>query len=107
MYSDKDRQREANRERARRYRAKHKGVTHRPESNAQSVTPEQGTVTPEGRAQSVPANYGQPDCECYHCRNNRKSGSKLIINHGAYKTAAQLADNEVNRVSLPGDVDYD
>jgi hypothetical protein len=54
----------------------------------------------------LPANFGQPDCECRHCQQNRRSDHKLIINHGAWKPASQLAANEVNRVSLPGDVDY-
>jgi hypothetical protein len=52
-------------------------------------------------------NYGQPDCECKHCQNHRANkGSKLTLNHGKYKTAKELADNEINRVSLPGDADY-
>lgn len=60
-----------------------------------------------------PANFGLPDCECKHCQSNRANNAnratenKLIINHGAYKTSEQLAKNEVNRVSLPGDVDYE
>ena len=51
-------------------------------------------------------NFGQPDCECHHCRNNRKTGSKKILNHGPYKTASELAENELNRVALPSDPDY-
>lgn len=44
MYKDKDKQREANRERQRRYKAKHKGVT------SEGVTDESITfVTPEGK----------------------------------------------------------
>ena len=53
-----------------------------------------------------PEGFGQADCQCQHCRNNRAGGSKHIINHGKYKTAAELGANELNRVSLPGDVDY-
>jgi len=30
----------------------------------------------------------------------------MTLNHGRYKAFSELADNEVNRVSLPGDVDY-
>lgn len=52
------------------------------------------------------ANYGQPNCECQHCINNRANGSKHTLNHGAWKTAADLGDQELNRVSLPGDADY-
>jgi len=52
----------------------------------------------------MPVNFGRPDCECRMCRNNRYSGSRFVINHGGYK--AELAVNELNRVSLPGDIDY-
>ncbi len=38
-YKDKDKQRTTTRERVRRYRAKLKGVTHKPKRNAQDVTP--------------------------------------------------------------------
>ena len=65
------------------------------------------TVTPEGPKLKVPANYSLEDCECKHCDWNRKTGGKHALNHGEYKDCSQLADNEVNRVSLPGDVDYD
>ena len=53
-----------------------------------------------------PLNYGQPDCQCMHCQQHRTNNSKNIISHGRYKTASELSDHEVNRVSLPGDVDY-
>lgn len=67
-----------------------------------------GTMTPEGLKLEVPANYGTPDCACKHCQTERsKAGGRRLINHGAYKDRNQLADKEVNRVSLPGDVDYD
>jgi hypothetical protein len=52
-------------------------------------------------------NYGQPDCECKHCQQSRANKSKNTINHGDYKPASEMAKNEVNRVSLPGDTDYD
>lgn len=51
-------------------------------------------------------NYGQPDCQCMHCQQNRANGNKSIINHGPYKPYQALAKNEANRVSLPGDPDY-
>ena len=88
MYKDKNKQKEANRRAKQRQRAK--GMTH------EGMTGE--NVIPE-----LPANFGQEDCECRHCRNNRNSGGKLIINHGEPKP---MGVNEVNRVSLPGDVDY-
>src|SRR4030042_6371193 len=105
MYKDKDKQKKAAKERARRYRERQKGVTDvtpRVTPKAESVTPEViPVVTP-----NLPANFGQPDCQCKHCQNTRASGSKFILNHGPYKRASELAGNELNRVSLPGDVDY-
>jgi len=55
-----------------------------------------------------PANYGQPDCQCMHCQQNRSQppARQKILNHGPYKAAPELADNEINRVSLSGDIDY-
>jgi hypothetical protein len=55
----------------------------------------------------LPANFGQADCACRHCRANRANGSKLEINHGPYKGCKDLIKGEVNRVALPGDVDYE
>ena len=52
-------------------------------------------------------NYGKPNCECRHCQQARANKSKNSINHGPHKSASQLAKNEINRVSLPGDLDYD
>ena len=63
-------------------------------------------MTPEGLRDSVPVNWGEPDCQCLHCRTNRQSGNKYRLNHGAYKLVAQLKPNEFNRVSMPGDIDY-
>ena len=53
-----------------------------------------------------PTNFGKPDCECKMCQTNRVNGNKHKINHGEPKSACELAENEVNRVTLPGDVDY-
>lgn len=53
-----------------------------------------------------PANFGQPDCECWHCRAVRSNCLKVILNHGPYKPASRLSKAELNRVPLPGDVDY-
>ena len=63
-------------------------------------------ITPEGPKSEVPTNYGLEDCACKDCQLNRVSGNKRLVNHGAYKDADQLADNEINRVALPGDSDY-
>lgn len=65
-----------------------------------NVTTE-GTVTPEGVKPVVPANYGTPICECQHCQNYRRAGKPVAgLNHGA------CIKGQANRVSLPGDVDY-
>ena len=53
-----------------------------------------------------PANFGQPDCECMHCRAVKSNKSNHVLNHGPYKPASELKPNELNRVALPGDVDY-
>lgn len=66
----------------------------------------QPTVTQLKSAPAI-ANFGQPDCECMHCKSNRASGGKHTINHGEYKPAHLLSKGEVNRVTLPGDVDYE
>ena len=53
-----------------------------------------------------PANYGQSDCQCKMCQSTRSRANGRLINHGPWKSAGELAANEVNRVPLPGDVDY-
>ncbi|MBE3141172.1 MAG: hypothetical protein IMZ53_11415 [Thermoplasmata archaeon] len=59
-------------------------------------------------AQRLPANYGLPDCTCWHCKQNRSQpeARQYIINHSPYKTASEFVGREINRVSLPGDCDY-
>jgi len=64
------------------------------------------TTPPTLEPSALPANFGQPDCQCMHCQQNRRSNHKRVLNHGEYKPAALLGKNEINRVSLPGDVDY-
>jgi len=56
------------------------------------------------RTGALPENYGQPDCQCRHCQNNIKNNLGLTINHG--KRVNQTNPKHVNRVSLPGDIDY-
>ena len=109
-YKDKDKQKQAQRERTRRYREKTKGVTSegvtqgftQGVTSIGTVTPPVFIVTPEGQAVEVPANYGLEGCACRHCAQDK---GRHTLNHGAYKTAQELADGEMNRVSLPGDVD--
>lgn len=86
-----------------------------PEVSVPSTVTPKGITIPEGyqddtgavTGQTLPANFGQIDCQCMHCQQNRRSNHKLLINHGDHKPANQLMKNEVNRVSLPGDIDYD
>jgi hypothetical protein len=75
--------------------------------NEQAIVeiPNKPKLDPEIKTQLRPANYGQPDCQCKMCKANRINGNKGIINHGEWKPLGILADNESNRVALPGDVD--
>ena len=57
------------------------------------------------RAKTIPG-FGGPNCECMHCRAIKSNGLNLTINHGPYKPAGELVENEVNRVAMPGDPDY-
>ena len=99
-YKDKDRQREAVRQAVAKSRAKGitEGITSQGITWPKDVTP----VIP-----NMPVNYSQPECECRHCQNNRRQNNRLFINHGPYKTAAELKSNEVNRQAMPGDADYE
>ena len=77
-----------------------------PEQINPNTQPEQ-TKANKPEQSEQPANFGQPDCDCKHCQQHRDTkGSKLTLNHGAQKTANGLGEHEINRVSLPGDVDY-
>ena len=63
----------------------------------------------------LPANYGQPNCQCWHCHNYRAAKKDTAkkdtakLNHGPWLNAEQLAEQGymANRVSLPGDIDYE
>ena len=54
-------------------------------------------------------NYGQDDCQCGMCQCNRNQPDKKkkIINHGDWKPAHELEENEINRVAISGDEDYE
>ena len=121
-YKDKDKQREANPKAQAKFKAK--GITNCPPSGITSegitekVLPpgqyEVGStiesIMPDDYSEDLallPADFGLPNCTCRHCQNNRASGRELIINHGAYKSRAELGKREVNRVSMPGDFDYE
>lgn len=108
-YKDKHLQREANRQASQRRRDKLKGMTPVPDSGmtgTSNVIPSEDVTEPEVTNITRPANFGQSDCQCRHCQNNRNNGSRLTINHGPYKRSHELVQGEVNRISLPGDVDY-
>ena len=96
MYKDKEKQKEAQRRWVRQKRSK-KGSTSQGSTDGSTVC-----VIPK----QLPANYGQPNCECRHCRANASNKTNLTINHGQYKPTSQLGPKEVNRVALPGDADY-
>lgn len=104
-YKDREKQRIADKERQKRRRdkIKAKGVTKQGVTQGVTATSIANKVT----AHLAIENYGQPDCECWHCQNNGANGSKHILNHSQYKPVAELAENELNRVSLPGDSDND
>ena len=119
MYKDQEKQRQANKmakQRERAKKAKNKPIEQKkdaqdcaggansviPNTNHRPVIPQ--SVIPDSH--TLP-NFGQSDCQCMHCQSNRVNGNKSIINHGGYKTAAELGSNEFNRVTLPGDIDYD
>ncbi len=53
-----------------------------------------------------PANFGASDCMCKMCIGNRAKPTPLMLNHGVWKRCDQLGRDEINRVPLPGDVDY-
>ena len=72
--------------------------------NAQE--PETVTRVTNGRDGNAP-DYGGSQCGCTHCQQNRTNGTKHTLNHGPYKPAHELGTNELNRVALPGDQDYE
>ena len=60
-------------------------------------------VQPQGQ----PQGHDGPDCPCMHCTQARaNNGSNNHIWHGELLTAGELQPGQVNRVSLPGDLDY-
>lgn len=104
MYKDKEKQKTANKEAAQRRRDKQQGMTDKGMTQSGNVIPRVTPSTSNGIG--LPANFGQPDCECQHCQANKARGSRHTLNHGPWKTREQLDTHELNRVSLPGDVDY-
>lgn len=74
---------------------------------AESVTDVTETVpvTVDDVTADKPANFGESNCDCWHCK--KVKGSVYTLNHGPHKSSQELAIHELNRVSLPGDVDYD
>ena len=86
------------------------------------LPPESGTNVPEvgqfedgtntlgqvGQTLNKPENYGLDNCQCKHCQQIRTNKSTARLNHGEYMTATELEQNgyDLNRVTLPGDIDY-
>ncbi len=110
-----DKQKEQSRRRQQRYRdqkrnaavTKERNVTGKNVTLSDSALREPITLPEMPKSPAMlPASFGQPDCTCQHCSNNRRNGIRKILNHGPTKTKSELAKNELNRVSLPGDVDY-
>jgi len=56
----------------------------------------------------LPANFGQDDCQCLHCKQIKLVNPKARLNHGDYMSASELVANgyTYNRQALPGDIDY-
>ena len=104
MYKNKERQKEASKQAVKRYRDSKKGITSG--ITSQGITSGITDRVLQTTTQR-PANYGQPDCECGMCRANRNNGTHNIINHGDWLPANQLSRSMINRVPLPGDVDYE
>jgi len=81
----------------------------RQQSKRSSETNKRDTVT-DNTVQSVTDNiyHGGPGCDCGMCQANRAKppAQQKTINHGPYKTASGLQNNEINRVPVPGDKDY-
>ena len=112
MYKDIEKRREANREANKRYRVSRgtKGIT---QDDTLKLEQKQGITEKVSRGITLPKNYGLPDCECVHCQQNRRMGGKFVLNHSRYMTDDELVEKFretgqrwINRVSLPGDVDY-
>ena len=60
-----------------------------------------------GTGKGIP-NFGQPNCQCKQCQAYRIAKKDIsLLNHGPYKQANHLGEGEANRVSLPGDQDYE
>ena len=106
MYKDKDKQREADRIRQQRRRdaKKTKGVTNARCDESVTIPKDNREIKPFC---ALPANFSKPDCQCQMYKTNRVNGDKHTINHGKYKRNYELAEHELNRVSLPDDVDYE
>jgi len=111
MYKDIEKRREANRRAQLKFKQK-QGITKKvlPKEGitSEKVLPEVGITD-----RVLPKNYGLPNCECVHCQQNRRMGGKFVLNHGRYMTDDELVEKFretgqrwINRVSLPGDVDY-
>ncbi len=99
-YKDKEKQKAAQREWVRQKRV-NKGSTLAGSTEGIVSMPSEGIPSV-----GLPLNFGCPDCRCKHCHQAKTNGNKHTINHSSWKPVKELAVHELNRVSLPGDVDY-
>ena len=133
MYKDKSKQKEAAkiRQQRRRDAKKGKGVT----KGVTLVTPGKGVtsepqqgipqpITPEQAFAEIPAKWHTPPDVVERLaktgsvtytalgvpiswQGKNGHGERITLNLGPYKSAGELAGDEFNRVSLPGDSDYE
>ena len=72
-----------------------------------TVNPDTVTLSDVTLTHHVDTYTGGSDCGCGMCKNKVVNNSSKIINHGPWKSASELKENEINRVPIPGDVDYE
>ena len=99
MYKDKDKQREASRERQRRYKARHKGVTS--EGVTDKALP--GEPIPQGWEDEMSDNLERTG----NIQGTPKRGKDIkykmtVMERLFYRPAYMLKSGETNFVSLPG-----
>ena len=99
---NKEKSKRASFERQRRYKAKQRALL----SQGVTTEPSIAEVVKVAELYNKPANFGESDCMCKMCIGNRSKPKPHILNHGALKRSDQLGENELNRIPLPGDVDY-
>lgn len=95
MYTDKSKQRESDRERAKAYRLRKKGVT-------ESVTPVE-IVTPEVKPIVTPASHPSPEFVKGMGNWAKKRGKIPVVIPGAMKTVADVPKLTPRSIGMGGD----